>query len=216
SCPRPSCGPARAAASATRPARRSGGRRCARAPVSWWQPCLLPSLPDLAADLLALVTHALALVRVGLAQLAYVRGDLAHLLLVDALDDEPGRGLDPEGDPLRRGHRHRVAEAERELEVLAPGLDSVADADDLQCLAVAVGHPGHHVGDQRPGQPVQRADLALVAGPGDGDDVALAADLDGRRYLEAQGALRALDRDIAAADGDIDTAGHGDGHPSDS
>jgi hypothetical protein len=42
------------------------------------------SLPDLAPDLLAGVPHALALVRVGLAQLAQVRRDLADLLLVDA------------------------------------------------------------------------------------------------------------------------------------
>src|SRR6202034_2954604 len=104
----------------------------------WCQPCLLPSLPDLATDLLTLVTHALALVRVGLAELADLGGDLADLLLVDALDDEPGGRLDPEGDSLRRVHRHRVAEAERELQVVAPGLHAVADTDDLQRLAVAV------------------------------------------------------------------------------
>ena len=52
---------------------------------------LLTSLSDLAADDLAGVTHALALVRVGLAELADVGGDLADLLLVDARDDEAGR-----------------------------------------------------------------------------------------------------------------------------
>src|SRR5580704_2239181 len=50
---------------------------------------LLTSLPDLAADLLALVLHALALIRIGLAELADVGGYFAHLLLVDALDHEP-------------------------------------------------------------------------------------------------------------------------------
>src|SRR5262249_31288689 len=92
---------------------------------------LLTSLPGLAADLFARVSHALALIGVWLAQLADVRGDLADLLLVNALDDEPGGGLDPEGDPFGRADRHRVAEAERELQVPAPGLDAVANADDL-------------------------------------------------------------------------------------
>ena len=44
----------------------------------------LTRLPDLAADDLAGVPHALALVRVGLAQLADVGGGLADQLLVDA------------------------------------------------------------------------------------------------------------------------------------
>ena len=45
---------------------------------------LLARLSGLAADDLAGVAHALALVRVGLAELADVGGDLADLLLVDA------------------------------------------------------------------------------------------------------------------------------------
>src|SRR5215469_11844970 len=52
-------------------------------------------------DLLALVSYALALVRVGLAELADPRRGLAHQLLVDALDHEPGRRLHAQGDPLR-------------------------------------------------------------------------------------------------------------------
>src|SRR5262249_21113701 len=167
---------------------------------------LLTSLPDLAADLLALVPHALALVRVGLAQLADIRGDFAHLLLGDALHHEPGGCLDPEGDPGWRGHRHGVTEAERELQVLTLGLDPVTHADDLHRLAVALGDARHHVGDQRPGQAVQRTDLALVAGPGHGDDAILLLDLDGGRHLEVQLALRALHVDLAATDGDVDAA----------
>src|SRR5580692_9022179 len=111
---------------------------------------------------------------------------------------------------------NRVGVAERELQVLAPGLDAVADADDLERLAVAVGHAGHHVGDQRAGQPVQRADLALVAGAGDGDGAVGLGHLDGRRDLQAEGALGPLHGDLAAVDGDIHAAGHRDGHASDS
>src|ERR1700722_3874022 len=121
---------------------------------------LLTSLPDLAADLLTLIPHALALVRVRLAELTDSRRHLAHQLLVDALDHEPGGSLHTEGDPLRRGDGHRVAEAECELPVLALRLDAVTDADNFQRLAVTVGNPGHHVGDQRPRQTMQRTHRA--------------------------------------------------------
>src|SRR4051812_20920933 len=78
---------------------------------------LLTGLSDLAAHVLARVPHALALVRLRLADLADVGGDLADLLLVDALHREAGRSLDDEGDALRRVDRDRVAEPERELQV---------------------------------------------------------------------------------------------------
>src|SRR6202042_545502 len=87
---------------------------------------LLTSLPDLAADHFTLVPHALALIGVGLAELADSRRHLAHRLLVDALHHEPGRSLDPEGDALRRADGHGVAEPERELQVTALGLHPVA------------------------------------------------------------------------------------------
>src|SRR5690606_38824319 len=84
---------------------------------------LLTSLSGLAADDLARVAHALALVRLGLADLADVRCDLADLLLVDPADRELCRALDREADPLGGGHRHRVAEAECELQVRPLGDD---------------------------------------------------------------------------------------------
>ena len=52
-------------------------------------------LPDLPADVLALVADALALVRLGRAHLADLGGDLADLLLVDALDDDLRRRRAP-------------------------------------------------------------------------------------------------------------------------
>src|SRR6476646_906573 len=97
---------------------------------------LLTRLPDLELDLLALVADALALVRVGLAELADVGGDLADLLLVDAADHELRRRLDLEGDALRGRDGHGVAVAEGELEVRALGGHAVADAADLHRLAV--------------------------------------------------------------------------------
>src|SRR5579872_6558163 len=177
---------------------------------------LLTSLPDLAADDLALVPHALALVRVRLAELADARGHLADELLIDALDDEPGRRLDAERDALRRTHGHRVAEAEGELQVLALCLHAVTDANDLQGLGVALRDAGHHIGDQRAGQPVERPDRAFVVRPGDPDDAIFPDDLDGLGDRLAERALGALDLHIATIDGDVDAAGDGDGEPSDS
>src|SRR5438132_428562 len=116
------------------------------------RPLLLPCLTGLAANLLALVPHALALVRVGLAELADVGGNLANLLLVDALDDEARGRLDPEGDALRSRDEHWVRVAERELEVAALGRHAVTGANDLKRLGVALGHAGDHVRDQRAGQ----------------------------------------------------------------
>src|SRR6201989_3331344 len=105
------------------------------------RPCLLlPCLTGLTTDDLTLVTHALALVRVGLAQLADVGGHFADLLLVDALDHEAGRGLDAERDALRRLDRDGVREPERELEVTALGGHAVTGTDDLEGLRAARGH----------------------------------------------------------------------------
>src|SRR6185437_1124804 len=104
------------------------------------QPCSLTSLSGLAPNYLAGVAHALALVRLGLADLADVRSRLADGLLVDAAHRHLVVALDRERDPGRRVHEHRVREAERELDRGALLLDAVAGADDLEALRVALGH----------------------------------------------------------------------------
>src|SRR6201999_2928461 len=76
----------------------------------------LTSLSDLAANVFAGVAHALALVGLRLAQLANVGGDLAHQLLVDALDTEPGGALDGERDAVGSVERDRVRVAQLELQ----------------------------------------------------------------------------------------------------
>src|SRR3954470_20541149 len=132
----------------------------------------LTSLSDLAADVLAGVPDALALVGLGLAELADVGGHLADQLLVDALDAEAGLVLDREGDAIGRVEDDRVAVAELELQLgRALGQDAVADADDLEALLVAVGHADDHVVDEGAGQPVQRAAEPLVVGTLDVEDV---------------------------------------------
>src|SRR6476620_3813740 len=125
----------------------------------------LTSLSDLAADLLARVADALALVGLGLAQLADLGGRLTDELLVDASDAEPGRTLDGEGDAVGRVERDRVAVAELELQLgRALGQHPVTHADDLEPLLVAVGHADDHVVDQGPRQAVQGTAVALVVG----------------------------------------------------
>src|SRR5665647_1774246 len=98
---------------------------------------LLTGLSDLAADLLACVANALALVGIGLAQLANVRGDLAD-----------------EGDALGRLDGDRVAEAKCELEVAPLDRHAVTGAVNLQFLLVALGDTEHHVVDKGAGQAV--------------------------------------------------------------
>src|SRR6266540_2561558 len=175
---------------------------------------LLPSLSDLAADLLALVSDALALVGIGLAKFAHLGGDLADLLFVDALHREPGWRLNRELDAVRRLDGDRMAEPEGELQVGASGLDPVTDADDLQRRAVSRGHASDHVRDQASGQAMQRAVGVLVIRPGDGDNTALVSYVNRGHHTVAERALRARHRDHPAVDLDVNPTRHRDRHPS--
>src|SRR5882672_867717 len=107
------------------------GLRVADAPSFVVEAILLTCLSDLAADLLALIANALALVGVRAAQAADVRRDLADFLLVDTRDRELGGRLHREGDALRRLDQHGMAVAKRELEGAALELHAIADAEDL-------------------------------------------------------------------------------------
>ena len=81
------------------------------------------------------VADALALVGLGLADLADVGGDLADELLVDAPDDDAGRRGTSKVMPVGRLDGDRVREADRELELVrALRHGAVADADDLELL----------------------------------------------------------------------------------
>src|SRR5262245_20132713 len=114
------------------------------------------SLADLSADELALVADALALVRLGRADLADLGRGLAHHLLVDALDDDLRRRRHLELDSLARLDPDRVGEADLKLEVGARERRAVAHALDLEPLFEALGDALDHVGDERARQPVQR------------------------------------------------------------
>src|SRR4051794_35759825 len=156
---------------------RAGG--CARG-ASSRRPSLacLRGLAGLLPDELALVPNALALVRLGLADLADVGGDLADLLLVVAPDRDPRRRGDLELDALRCLDVDRVREPQRELQVRALQRRTVADADDLEALLVALGHALDHVRDERAGEPVQAAVEPVVGGPLHHDRAVVLADGD--------------------------------------
>src|SRR6266508_2124198 len=98
----------------------------------------LAGLAGLAADLLARVPDALALVRLRLPGGSDAGRDLADELLVSAEDGELGGVLKLEGDALRRIDLDLMAVAEAELELSAHEDGAIADARDLEALAEPV------------------------------------------------------------------------------
>src|SRR5262245_6774330 len=123
----------------------------------------LRRLAGLAEDALVGVADALALVGLGLADLADVGRHLAHELLVEPLDRDAGGRGNLERDALGRVDRDWVREAELQLELRrALGDGAVADADDLELPGEAGRHAGDHVRDERASEAVEGAVLALV------------------------------------------------------
>src|SRR6266550_6392005 len=117
---------------------------------------LLPGLAGLAQDALAGVADALALVGLGLADLADVGRHLADQLLVGPPDGDAGRGRNLEGDPLGGIDVDGVGEAEGQFDLVgALGRGPVADADDLEVAGETVGDADDHVVDQGAGEPVE-------------------------------------------------------------
>src|SRR3972149_7857866 len=184
-----------AASEPSRPPCDGPGRDGARAPGAWSSRpsgSTLRGLAGLLAHVLVLVADPLALVGLGLADLADVGGNLADLLLVVAAHNDRcgGRGL--ELDPLGRNHVHRVGVSDLDLEVVALHRGAVADAHDRQALLVALGHALDHVRDQRAGEPVQAAMASLVAGTLHTEHGVLAHDLHRRVDLLGERATRSL------------------------
>src|SRR6185295_18487888 len=171
----------------------------------------LAGLAGLAADLLARVADALALVGLGLARRADGRGDLADQLLVDADDRQAGRALDLEADALGRVDLDRVAVAQVQLELAAVERGAIADARDLEALPIAVADPDHHVIDEGPREAVELLVGLLLGRAGDHDGGRLAGDGHVRVERPAEGPLGALDRDVPPVDGHVDRGGDFDG-----
>src|SRR5450756_426063 len=139
----------------------------------------LAGLASLAADHLARVADALALVWLRLPGGPDAGGNLADELLVDAEDGQLDRALDHEADAVRRNDLDGMAVPEVELQLVADLLGAVTDAGDLEALPVAVRDALDHVGDERPGQPM---DCLLYTS--DAADDLLCVDLGGRRIIK--------------------------------
>src|ERR671918_40352 len=121
------------------------------------------------------------------------------------------RAGDLELDPGGGNHGHGVREAHLELQVRLLQGGPVPDALDLQPFLVALGHTLHHVGYQRPGQPVERAVLPLVRGTLHPDLAVLDRDLHVPVDALAELTARPLDGDHAVTHLDGDAVGDGDG-----
>src|SRR6476646_943758 len=104
-----------------------------------------------------------------------------------------------------------VAVAEGELWLAAGERGAVADAGDLEALAIAVGHADDHVVDQRPGQPVELLVGLLFGRSGDDQGAVLTTEGHVRVEGAAERALGSLDRDLATVDRHVDARRDGDG-----
>src|SRR4029453_5850563 len=122
--------------------------------------CLL-LLAFLAEDVFGVVLDALALVGLRRAHGADLGRDLADLLLVVAADQHRGRLLALDRDAFRDRIQHVVAVAHLQLQVLALDRGAIADAVDLQRLAVALAHALDHVAQVGAGGAPQDAGLGV-------------------------------------------------------
>src|SRR5713101_66355 len=99
-------------------------------------------LAFLAEDVLARISHALALVGLGRPEAADFRRHLADLLLVDARHHDFGRLRRCDRDAVGYRIDHVVAVAERDLQVLALDRGAIADAGDIELALETLGDPG--------------------------------------------------------------------------
>ncbi len=67
--------------------------------------------------------------------------------------------VDGDVDPVRDVEHHRVRVAERKNHLLTLQLRAVSDADDVELALEAVDDAGHRVGDEAPGETVERTEL---------------------------------------------------------
>ncbi len=123
-----------------------------------------------------------------------------------------------ERDALGRVDEDRVAEPERQLELLwALQRRAVADADDLELLGETGRDAGHHVLNETPSQAVQSPVAPLVIGPLDEQlERPGSTDGDAPGQVPMQSPLWAGHRHVAVLQRHLDARGHLDRAPSDS
>src|SRR5690606_20604461 len=169
---------------------------------------ILLLLAVFAHDALAGVTHALALVRLGTAVLADLSRNLADNLLVDTGDDDFRRLRSRERDACGRLIDDFVAEAKRQLQVLALHGGAVTHAVDLEATLEAVLHAGQDVRDLSTGHAPLGTRILGVVARRNGDLAVIQLDQNFVIDDELQFAFRALRGDRLA----VDRSGHAGGH----
>ena len=140
------------------------------------------------------VLDALALVRLGRAERADLRGGEAEQVLVDpAHRDLRLLRVHLGGDALGELEDDRVREAEGEVDVLPLHLGLEADAADLEAALVALHDALDRVLDERAGEAVEAPCDARLVRPRDRHLALVHRDRDARVEREGHLALRALD-----------------------
>src|ERR1035437_9811549 len=170
----------------------------------------LAGLASLAADHLAGVPDALALVGLRLPSGADAGGNLADELLVDPEHGQLDRAFDLEADAVRRDDLDGMAVPQVELQLVADLLGAVADARDLEALPVAGRDAHDHVVDERPGQAVELLVLLEIRGAGHEEAALAGLHAHPGRERAAQGPLGARHGDDRAIESDLDARGHED------
>src|SRR5699024_4058482 len=147
---------------------------------------------DIATDLLACVTDALALVRIVLTKTTDVRSDLSDDLLVDTGDGQLRGAIGSEGNSLRSLHEDRVRVTQSELQVLTLLRCTVADAKDFHLDGEPLGDSNDGVVDARARQAVQCTVLTVVSSTDNANFVVLNFLGDWSWDLNVKGAFWAL------------------------
>src|SRR5258708_13743077 len=150
------------------------------------------------------IAHALALVGLGGALRPHFGGHLPDELLVDAGDHDLGLRRGRNLDALGHLVDHRVRKAERQVELVALRLRAVADADQREALLEAFGDAGDHVRDQRAHGAGPRIGVVRVAERLEHHLLAFLLHFHVRIGRARDGTERALHRDAAAGEGQID------------
>src|SRR5690349_13622810 len=161
---------------------------------------ILLLLAFLAADILAFVANALALIRFGTAVAADFGGNLADQLLVHARHADLGGLFRGDGDAGGDRIGHIVAEAELQVQILALHSSTIADALDFQLLGETRGDAGDQIVDQAAGQDPHLGGTLLVLVGRDGDAVLVHLRGDFAHQLDAEFALGTFDLDGLALD----------------
>src|SRR5262245_8796969 len=102
-----------------------------------------------AANALARVPHAFALIGLWRAIAANLGRDLTHELLIAAADRNRRGLLAYDLNAGRNRVEHIVAQADLQLQALALQGGTIADSGNLQAFGEPLRHPEHEIVDQR-------------------------------------------------------------------